>query len=509
MGTMEARKDPDMASHSTAAKKWADRLGHLLVPIVFIALVCATMPLHATYEYLTDEGYSLEKALLFTKGYALNRQIWSDQPPLMTYVLAAVIRLWGPSVYHARLVIVCLSALLLWALFRAVRLSWGTLAALASVVFLTLSTFYWNLSYWVLIGLPSLSLAMVAVYGVCHYAHRRRRYALVVSGLLLGCSMNTKFFTSFLPAILVPYLFYLEWLEKREGRAERTRYARVLWWVGGWLVSFLGIGAFAFAQYWSQLIGTHLKAESAYGDFKSFAFVCSILFCDLDLCLLGLTVPVLMLRKHGRELLIPFAWFLVAFLILLNHKPVWFRHYLLLSIPLAWLAGVGFSQCVRFDTGFLRSIDARKVKVPDLCLFLLTLGLFLTVIVFLPAKLRALTRYYDPRKARRCERIVSDLRHYAPRTHWVVTDSPIFPFYAELLVPPELAVPSQKRVLTGKISYELFVGVLEKYRPEVVLLARPGLFTTRQVMYVHRRYVLADRVGDALLYVRPDVARTP
>jgi hypothetical protein len=57
-------------------------------------------------------------------------------------------------------------------------------------------------------------------------------------------------------------------------------------------------------------------------------------------------------------------------------------------------------------------------------------------------------------------------------TKWLFTDRPIYGFYAGLRVPPEIAVMSYKRINSGDINTNKLLGILQKYHPEQIVLAR-------------------------------------
>src|SRR3972149_4202628 len=56
-----------------------------LIAIVFIAVIYLYFPFRNRLQFDEDEGINLMKASLIMKGYQLFEQIWSDQPPLLTY----------------------------------------------------------------------------------------------------------------------------------------------------------------------------------------------------------------------------------------------------------------------------------------------------------------------------------------------------------------------------------------------------------------------------------------
>src|SRR5262249_22230648 len=91
--------------------------------------LCVLGPWWGGYELNINEGINLIKAALVANGYYLYDQIWNDQPPGFTVILAAAHWLFPFNVGIARAINVAFSCLLLWAFFRVVRRSAGDLAA--------------------------------------------------------------------------------------------------------------------------------------------------------------------------------------------------------------------------------------------------------------------------------------------------------------------------------------------------------------------------------------------
>ena len=95
----------------------------ILVPFAYLLLLFWRAPHLDPHDWDYDEGINLMKALLVERGYHLFSEIWSDQPPLLTVTLAGLFRATGSSVAAARVLVMVLSALLLWAFYLCVRTS--------------------------------------------------------------------------------------------------------------------------------------------------------------------------------------------------------------------------------------------------------------------------------------------------------------------------------------------------------------------------------------------------
>ena len=83
-------------------------------------LLVSTIPLSSAVVFGGDEGFELMKSYLLANKYTMYAEIWSDQPPLHTAILATVFRAAGTSVLFARLVTVL--SRLCW--FRSLSTWW-------------------------------------------------------------------------------------------------------------------------------------------------------------------------------------------------------------------------------------------------------------------------------------------------------------------------------------------------------------------------------------------------
>jgi hypothetical protein len=64
------------------------------------------------------------------------------------------------------------------------------------------------------------------------------------------------------------------------------------------------------------------------------------------------------------------------------------------------------------------------------------------------------------------------MRNHAPKTRWVVTDTPMYAFRIGSSIPPPLAVISEKRLVTGNITEDQIITFIDKEKPEQVMIGR-------------------------------------
>jgi hypothetical protein len=96
---------------------------------------------------------------------------------------------------------------------------------------------------------------------------------------------------------------------------------------------------------------------------------------------------------------------------------------------------------------------------------------------------------------------------WADRTHWVVTDLPMYAFRVGLLVPPPLAAITDKRLASGEITEAQIIEVIETYKPEQVLLGRFDLPAVED--HVREDYRRIYQFGRKTLYLLGELKRNP
>ena len=80
------------------------------VPLCFFALLIIFLPFRQAFWMDSDEGINLMKAQMLLRGYSLYSEIWSDQPPLLTYLLAGLFSLLGARENAGRILVLIFSS---------------------------------------------------------------------------------------------------------------------------------------------------------------------------------------------------------------------------------------------------------------------------------------------------------------------------------------------------------------------------------------------------------------
>ena len=495
---------PRESPRRTLPRSW------IVLPLAFFAVMVLFYSFRFVFEFDRDEGVNAIKALLVLRGFRLYGEIWNDQPPVFTLLLAQWFRIFGLRVAAGRVLVLLFSTGLVGASAYYLRRWWGLAASLAGVAFLALLPLYLELSVSIMIGLPAISLAFLAFVSHAKWHENRRAVWLLLSSGLLALSVLTKAFT----VILVPLFAIGIVLAIRERRAEAGDPLRAWAPLIAWILAWVGVCGLVLMlvvrpENLPQLVQVHLAAERAPAFQLSDRLpgINVLLLRSLPVLLLAIAGAVLAYRRRKWTALYLAAWAAAAYLLLYFNRPTWPHQQLLLTVPAAVLAAAALGSAVE---DLIERIDLRSIASAFRPLSLAAVGL---AAWFLAAQLLVALRqlepdlpnlWFDPSSNLEERQIVALLWNHAPGTEWLFTDRPMFAFLADLPVPPHLAVFSSKRLRSGELSPEEILDVLEAYEPELIL--KGGRFDMPYVdEYMQRRdYPRIDDTTSYRLYLRQE-----
>lgn len=524
------RSAPREPAKHDAATAWpiaksTDLLAHVAVPILFFAFVWSWHPFHDVFEFDPDEGNNVIKALMLAKGHALYAEIWSDQPPLFTYLLRGWFAVAGWTVHQGRLLVLLCSSVLLWAFYQTLRLTWGHAAAVAGAIMLAASFRYLALSVAVMLALPTLMFAMLSIYAVARYRSRPHPGWLAASGALLAMSLFTKLFTLLAAPLIGLAVLGTAWSHRSDPDRRGHWLKPVVLWCAGvaaagavLFVATVPLGEFA------QLVKPHLDAEETFsagryeeGYDQEFWKMVKGENSDYGFALLGVLGLLQVLRRRAWFSLLPVTWSVLAYLSLWQHRPLWYHHYPLLGVPLCWTAGIAVGPV--FTREFWRSCFPWRGLRSGFAMLIALSAMVLggMAVASLPAKFEREREYASGyvEMTPSDEYTVAVMKQFRDRTNYVVTDRQMLAFSSGMIVPPELSVTSVKRMQSGHLTMENLIDLLEKYDPGVILLSfRSRIPVTRPLQeYLQEFYVqlysLPRGRGYDRFYVRKDLADEP
>jgi 4-amino-4-deoxy-L-arabinose transferase-like glycosyltransferase len=437
----------------------------------------------------------------------LYSEVSSDQPPLFNYLLALLFRLDEPDVYRARLLVLLFSTLLVWSGARFLQLTSGNPAALLFLPLMIMAPRYLNLSVAVMIGLPSIALAVTSMLFIAIWHQKRSRLWLVLSAFLFALSMLIKLFTGFVAPIFLAGITLSEYLRQRP---EKLSW-KLLQPAFLWSFCFIGLGALlglvmvGFQNLW-LIIFPPLAAPAEQMFQNEFFSVNTHLRAAVPLLLLGLVGTGITLYRRKWLMLYPLAWAVTAYGVLSFYSPVFYHHQLLITVPMAMMAAAGVGDGISALLSVRRPSDLIHSQT---ILGILTLAGFIWVsIIYVRVLDRALLN--NPHIGDSALeatsgklKVLNLLNEHIDQTHWIVTDVPMFAFRVNRPVPPILATFSSKRLATGSLTEEDILAAMRAYQPEQVVMARFKIPALEE--YLQEHYTLIASPEYYRVFLRNDL----
>ena len=482
-------------------------LAWLLLPFSLFALVILFFPFRFVFELDADEGVNLIKSVLITQGDDLYSDIWSDQPPIFTLLIAVLLRILGVNLTATRILTLLMSCTLLWAAVQYLRVFWGPVHALAGGLTIVLLPFFLRLSVSIMVGLPAIAFAMLSFLAISYWHKERKNFWLVLSSLALALSVMTKLFTGFLAPIFIVGLILQEWQASSRTRSWRVLLTPGAIWLSGFgFTSLLVWLLFIYPDGTTQLLDTHLIAAiSSPNDTITIAGYLRESFPVVVLGVIGSFLVIQNRRWTGVYLM---AWASVSYLLLSQHSPIWYHHQLLVTIPIAVLCGIAVGEMVVTLSDLTRRSQFGRVRGASVGIVaILTLYLLFARAPRVFSQLDFRLPNFKPPEAESVDiqavKLLEVMWQYAEVTNILITDRPMLAVRLGKPVPPYLAAVTGKRISTGELSEQDIISAIRRYRPEQVALARFELPAVDA--YLQQNYRLAYKLTDHRLYVRGDL----
>ncbi len=479
-----------------------------MIPAFYFVGMYLFYPFRNAFWMDFDEGINLLMSQMLLRGYPLYRVIWNDQPPLYTYFLAGIFRFINQNVTIARCFTLFLACIFIWAYLKILATIWGKWHAAAGLVLLVLLPRFTDLSVSVMIGLPAIVFATLSMGALMSWHRQSKSFWLVASAVLLALSVLTKLFTGFLAPIFLLGIL-IDGYYKKDGARSWFQWLKpaLLWGIIFSAVLIVPLWVVVTPQHLGALLNEHLISSTLakYENDPSYHLWPQLVDAR-PILVLAIFGGVYTLLKKRWLFIYPLAWAVAAFIFLSNYLPVWGHHQLLVTIPAVFLSAVAGGEALSNLWGILRTRAGWGWQ--NLMALACVILFGFAVAVRSPVVLSSLNNYptfTSPgfKSTSNEMQFLVKVLDYAPKTHWMVTDLPIYAFYAHIAVPPNLVVFSRKRFDTGQLTEEEISETIQKYQPEQVLLGREDLPIVQQ--YLQKNYRLVFAQHDTELYVLDQV----
>jgi len=469
-------------------------LGILL--FVFCSLECF-LPVGSAIKIGADEDFELSKATLCLRGYHLYTEIWDDQPPLDTFLITELSRVFPRSILAARFPSMVAGALLLSSFFLIILRTNGLgPAAIASGMFLA-SPGFLELSSSCMQEVPALapvvcSIALLLLAPRCPLTQ-------IGAGILFGIALQMKL----IGGLYVPLFELLIWLYRpADGHPLKRVSVSVAIFGLCAILTFIFLNCLTGNSLLVQIKqswGAHFAATrvTSYGSPGEHGFDWFVLARNWDTTIPALVGVVFLVRNGAgtAAILFPLSWLTLTLIVFSCHKPWWSFYYVHNSLPLCWCAAIGVWSVYRIVNGI-----EKRLVIAGFALCFLSIWTWTGARVVLEVQaIRTRPKLYN-------SRVLKEIERFRPFTKFLFTDQPIYSFHADIPLPPKLAMISLKRVWSGRFSIQELIDELESIKPGLLLLANDTKEVPFQTLLSREyRLVYQDRVDR--LYAHVSIAK--
>ncbi|HEV2392146.1 MAG TPA: glycosyltransferase family 39 protein [Verrucomicrobiae bacterium] len=540
-----------------------------LALVAVFAELCILIPLGSAVQVGSDEGFELVKVTLYMHGYRLYTDIWNDQPPLHTFLVAQALKHTSESVLVPRLITVSFAVVLLASLYALVnRITGRPMLAFLTILLLIACPGFLELSSSCMLEMPSLATAVAALSVLLIMPRDRWRLREVLAGILFGSALQMKL----VPMYLLPLVALLllarrlpspgsesqqeeteiterhpGWgsfcLGRTWGRGEAPGFRgglfadrRALALFAGRLVVF-GVGLMgsyvlidllidggAFLRNFGQTWSSHFaRARSfEYGSASDYPYDWGVLLRNWDVTLPALAGALMFVRRARVQPMnfLPVAWLALSILVFAIHRPWWSYYYIHNAIPLCWCAGVGieWAATVAFvkwglagarPSGWRLMASPRHGEAKEGGSRAIALLFATYLAVSVPWMVTRV--YLEIRGIRNSPQLYNSLvldqiKRLKPFTQWMYADRLVYSFHAGIPIPPPIAVVPLKRLWAGEMTSARMATEMQKYRPGIVLLRNDSREVPFQALLT-AEYRLVYEDQDNRLYAHESIRK--
>jgi 4-amino-4-deoxy-L-arabinose transferase-like glycosyltransferase len=458
------------------------------VVIVAFILWSATQLDGFSWDY--DEGVHVYIAWLVQQGHTLYTQTFSPYTPGYILPLVAAFRLFGATVFVARLVtVLCATLGLLGVMLSAGELARAEnrsslFAELAAAALLIAAPSFYQWSRAAMSDLPAAAVATFAVALALRYARASRWRYLWAAQMVLALALWMKLIAIGSAAPMALIMLQVGWSRRAAWRQLIVVTVSVIG------LALLPLLAFDLRGLYEQAIYFHVQKRAAY-EF-SLAENWQILFDFLgsQLSLLSLVIGYWLLTISYRQarlypisntkapfhhlhlpitndpLLITSFWFVATFITLLFQTPLFANHHpVVLVFPLAALAG---ASLVKVMSNWRLVITFRPFTVSPL--HLITLSLIVGAVcvdaqTFGERWQSAARPAFQPVAAE----ALTLTQAVTPPHDLLVSDGIMLAFRAQRSTPPALSDVSNARLRSGNLTAEQLIAITQQSQANGVL----------------------------------------
>jgi len=438
-----------------------------LIWVALVAVYLAAPLAHLSdYAWNYDEGPQIQAAALAQAGYPLYSEVALNKPPLLTWLLQLAFRLGGATVPTARLAVLGITTGGFLALGLLAEQWWGRWAGPAAMaIFLALPEVPIRAAV-VMNDMPAMAAILVALTTAFYFRRTAQRLWLAVSAVAYTAALS---FHPFLFPLIIPIMITLLIHHPSGARLRgRIRWRDMVYF--GTIVASLTVG-WILAVDRRGLVHWVLEYNSAPIIYEwlvphrtAWKLITQHLYQHWVLTGLAVAGGIILSFTPERRpwMGVAAAWFLIILTLLVLWRWPWKHYALLLSYPLAIVAGGGVAAAIR------RLTERQATTYRGKC----WRGI-LAILILIGALLLAAERVTTPLEwsywTAEQRAAQTFLKQEGTPGKFIISDDQFLAFTAGYLVPPSLADTSWKRIRTGFLQVSDIIGQFLEHHVRFIL----------------------------------------
>lgn len=394
------------------------------------------------YEVNPDEGINLIKGFLLNQGYQFAIDIWSDQPPFLAFLFSLIHRIAEGNLFYYRAAIAIFSLVLVLVFNSLLRIRNKSISSYLSFI-LMISPCFFNYSFKLMIGVPSLSLSLL---GCWFFLRKKTILAYSMGAILLALSFQTKFLAILIFPALLFYLF--QKILSKEINVKSLILPIIL---------LITLNLF-FVWIWNltsleQLVETHLVASRAFEDLDDYKFqLISNHFPNYFIFFILFSIIWIIYLKQLKENIFILVWFFVSLIFVFTHKPLWEHHLINLYLPSLLIIAVPLNYFLERKKKYVRWL------------------IFFPITIFIYMKKDKI--YYDESLNNAFVENIKMVKQFNPKNEIILSDRPIYAFVNNFTQMPNYACFSEKRIRSSNLTTKNLINDIQKFKPSLIVVSR-------------------------------------
>jgi 4-amino-4-deoxy-L-arabinose transferase-like glycosyltransferase len=446
-----------MAESRTWLHKITDQKPVLLILVLFFVIwfCCQLYLASSVFRLDYDEGVYLLTAVSHGEGLSLYRDVFFSQPPLAMELLTCMVRIFGNSVFMARLPMILSGFVVIAASGLIAGEMFNKRVALLTALLCGTNYHLFNTSAVVQMDMQSLALALLAMYALIRFNRTRNLWWAVLSSLFFALTNSVKLLELFF-VFPIAYLLVLDVFNHKPLQGDRKSISRTLLGMAIYVIVFIAVIGIIISRYdipslKSQVLGMGSKAVQFSP--KARKIIETYFEWYLSLFLFALAGLFQIFRENRRKAVFFAVWIFSQLLFHFLMSAWVLEHHLIVLFPvLLMVSAAGLDALLqRYKKGelsFPRKPGNKRAAM-------LVVGLIFIVLVVIPSiggiAYRSHQRTHDL-KFIGGEVLQKLIEEHTEEGDLVVTDEQMAIFRSGRKADPNLIDTSSKRIETGYIN---------------------------------------------------------